>query len=198
MKCSLGISDFLEDISSLSHSIVFLYFFALIAEEGFLISPCYSLELCIQMVYLFFSPLLLASLLFIAICKASSDGHFAIITQEYSHMANDLHQVQRDLWHGKQSNWKFEVISSLLLLFLVTQSCPILCNPMECSPPSSSLHGFPSHEYWSELPFPSLGDLADPGIMPRSPTWQVDSLQMSHIMVQLPYQHQMNTSKKTF
>ena len=33
---------------SLSHSIVFLYFFALIAEEGFLISPCYSLELCVQ------------------------------------------------------------------------------------------------------------------------------------------------------
>ena len=34
MKCSLGISNFLEDISSLSHSIVFLYFFALITEEG--------------------------------------------------------------------------------------------------------------------------------------------------------------------
>ena len=49
MKCSLGISNFLEEISSLSHSIVFLYFFALIAEKGFLISPCYSLELCIQM-----------------------------------------------------------------------------------------------------------------------------------------------------
>ena len=32
-----------------SRSIVFLYFFALITEEGFLISPCYSLELCIQM-----------------------------------------------------------------------------------------------------------------------------------------------------
>ena len=48
MKCSLGISNFLEEISSLSHSIVFLYFFALIAEEGFLISSCYSLELCIQ------------------------------------------------------------------------------------------------------------------------------------------------------
>ena len=28
-----------EEISSLSHSGVFLYFFALIAEEGFLISP---------------------------------------------------------------------------------------------------------------------------------------------------------------
>ena len=32
MKCSLGISNFLEEISSLSHSVVFLYFFALIAE----------------------------------------------------------------------------------------------------------------------------------------------------------------------
>ena len=49
MKCSLGISDFFEEISSLSHSIVFIYFFALIAEEGFLISPCYSLQFCIQM-----------------------------------------------------------------------------------------------------------------------------------------------------
>ena len=47
MKCSLGISDFLEEIPSLSHSVVFLYFFALITEEGFLISPCipYTIEL---------------------------------------------------------------------------------------------------------------------------------------------------------
>ena len=49
MKYSLGISNFLKEISGLSHSIVFLYFFALITEKGFLISPCYSLELCIQM-----------------------------------------------------------------------------------------------------------------------------------------------------
>ena len=34
MKCSLGISNFLEEISSLSHSVLFLYFFALITEEG--------------------------------------------------------------------------------------------------------------------------------------------------------------------
>ena len=41
--------NFLEEISSLSYSVVFLYFFALITEEVFLISTCYSLELCIQM-----------------------------------------------------------------------------------------------------------------------------------------------------
>ena len=46
MKCSLGISDFIEEISSLFHSTVFLYFFPLITEEGFLMS---SLELCIEM-----------------------------------------------------------------------------------------------------------------------------------------------------
>ena len=49
MKCSLDISNFLEEISSLSPSVVFLYFFALIAEEGFLISPCYSLELLMKL-----------------------------------------------------------------------------------------------------------------------------------------------------
>ena len=79
MKCSLDISSFREEISSLSHSIIFLYFFALTTEEAFLISPCYSLELCIQRVYLSFSPLPLASLLFSAICKASSGNHFAFL-----------------------------------------------------------------------------------------------------------------------
>jgi len=49
MKCSLGISNFLEEISSLSPSIVFLYFFALITEDDFLTSPYSSLKLFIQM-----------------------------------------------------------------------------------------------------------------------------------------------------
>ena len=77
MKCSFGICNFLEEISSLSHSVLSLYFFALITEEGFLISPCYSLELCIQMgISLLFSFAFCFSS-FIAICKASSDSHFA-------------------------------------------------------------------------------------------------------------------------
>ena len=79
MKCSLGISNFFEDISSLSHSIVFLYFFALISEAGFLIFPCYSLELCIQMGISFLFSLPFASFLFSAICQASLDYHFAFL-----------------------------------------------------------------------------------------------------------------------
>ena len=42
------------EISSLSYSMVFLYFFAWITGEVFLISPCYSLELCIEWIYLSF------------------------------------------------------------------------------------------------------------------------------------------------
>ena len=50
---------------------------------------------------------------------------------------------------------------------LVAQSCPTLCDPTDCSPPGSSVHGT-SRQYWSGLPFPSPGDLPDPGIKPIS------------------------------
>ena len=36
--------------------------------------------------------------------------------------------------------------------------------------------GFPRQEYSSGLPFPSLGDLSNPGIEPESPALQADSL----------------------
>ena len=41
------------------------------------------------------------------------------------------------------------------------------------APPSMR---FSRQEYWSGLPFPSTGDLPDPGIEPRSPTLQADAL----------------------
>ena len=37
----------------------------------------------------------------------------------------------------------------------VTQSCPTLSDPMDCSPPGSSVHGIFRQEYWSGVPFPS-------------------------------------------
>ena len=36
--------------------------------------------------------------------------------------------------------------------------------------------GFSRQEYWSGLPFPSPGDLPDPGINPRSPAFQAHAL----------------------
>ena len=60
---------------------------------------------------------------------------------------------------------------------LVAQSCLTLCNPMDCSPPGSFVHGdSPGKNTGVRLPFPPPGDLPNPGIKPRSPTLQVDSL----------------------
>ena len=41
------------------------------------------------------------------------------------------------------------------------------------APPSME---FSRQEYWSGLPFPSPGDLPDPGIEPKSPALQADAL----------------------
>ena len=68
-------------------------------------------------------------------------------------------------------------ITCVVLLCLVTQSCPTLCDPMDYSLPSSSvLGGFSRQDYWSGFPCPPPGDLSNPGIEPRSPSLQVDSL----------------------
>ena len=54
---------------------------------------------------------------------------------------------------------------------LISQSCPALCDPMDCSPPGSSVHAwvFPGKNNWCGLPFPSPGDLPNPGMEPMSP-----------------------------
>ena len=53
---------------------------------------------------------------------------------------------------------------------------PDSCDPMNCSLPGSSVDGILQAEYQSGLPFPSPGDLPDPGIKPRYPALQADSL----------------------
>ena len=60
---------------------------------------------------------------------------------------------------------------------LVAQSCLILCDPMDCRLPDSSVHGILQAGIleWVSIPF-SSGDLPDPGIEPGSPVLQADSL----------------------
>ena len=55
----------------------------------------------------------------------------------------------------------------------VSQLYLTLCNPVTVAPLSME---FSRHEYWSGLPFPSPGDLPNPGIEPESPTLQADAL----------------------
>ena len=68
-------------------------------------------------------------------------------------------------------NAELELTSSVVL---VAQSCPTLCDPMDCIRPVSSVQGFSGQEYWSGLPFPSPGDLPDVGIKLQSPALQAN------------------------
>ena len=59
----------------------------------------------------------------------------------------------------------------------VAQSCPTLCDPMDCSPPGSSVHGILQARVppeWAAISF--SGDLPNPGVKSRSPALQADAL----------------------
>ena len=65
----------------------------------------------------------------------------------------------------------------LTVMFLVAQLCPTLCNPMDCSPPASSVHGdSPGKNIGMGCHALLQGNLPNPRIEPRSPVLQVDSL----------------------
>ena len=53
-------------------------------------------------------------------------------------------------------------------------------SPWTVAPQASLSMDFSRQEYWSGLPFPSPGDLPDPGIEPASPALRADSLPLSH------------------
>ena len=57
----------------------------------------------------------------------------------------------------------------------VIQSCPTLYDPMDCSPPASSVRGISQAGILEWVAIPP-GDLPDPGIKPRSLALQADSL----------------------
>ena len=56
-----------------------------------------------------------------------------------------------------------------------TQSCPTLCEPLDCSLPGSSVHEIFQARVL-EWVAPSPGDLPNPGIEPRPPALQADAL----------------------
>ena len=70
-----------------------------------------------------------------------------------------------------QADFFYQVSYKGSLRKKVTKSCPVLCNPMDYT-----VHGILQARILSWVPFPSPGDLPNPGIKPRSPTLQADSL----------------------
>ena len=64
----------------------------------------------------------------------------------------------------------------MVLIGLVTKLCLTLATPWTVAYQASPSMGFSRQEYWSGLPFPSPGDLPDPGIEPQSPALEADTL----------------------
>ena len=65
----------------------------------------------------------------------------------------------------------------------VTQLRPTRSNPMDCSPPGSSVHGIFQARVLEWVTISFFGDLPDPGIEPASPAWLADSLPLSYEIV---------------
>ena len=63
---------------------------------------------------------------------------------------------------------------------LVTELCPTFCDPMDCSPPGSSIRGNSPGRILEWVAIRPPGDLPNSGIKPRSPTLQEDSLPSKH------------------
>ena len=122
-----------------------------------------------------------------SVCKPSlEDKWISTILQLSLHLLH--HWLCQWLWQltDKPCGFYHYLIKynpKLTDLWLTTKSEPVscvqLCNSINYSPPHSSLHGIIRQEHWSELPFPTPGDLPDPGIeaaSPVSPTLQADAL----------------------
>ena len=95
------------------------------------------------------------------VCRATAHR----ITQRVRHDWRDLGQ------HNKKES-------------VVTQLCPTLCNPMDCSPPGSSVHGVLQARILEWIAMPSSKGSSRPrdqtGISYISCIWQVDSLPLRH------------------
>ena len=74
------------------------------------------------------------------------------------------------------SIWATREALFLIVLCLVTQPYPTLCDPVDCSPSGSSVHGDSPRKSTGMVAMPASGGSSQAGIKPKSPGLQVDSL----------------------
>ena len=104
--------------------------------------------------------------MFITVRFSCQDLHFILNSANVlAHLNKSLHTIKFPLQGGEFYGGG-----------LVAKSCPILVTPWTIPWKAPLFMGFSRQEYWSMLPFPSPGDLPDPGIEPWSPALLTDSL----------------------
>ena len=108
--------------------------------------------------------------------KSSQTQRWILHVESKNHQIINLETVERYLQELEEMRRSYSKGSKFESESEVAQSYPTLCDPMDCSLPGSSSMGFSRQEYWSGLPFPSSGDLPNPGIKPGSPALEADAL----------------------
>ena len=66
--------------------------------------------------------------------------------------------------HSVCDTWSLVSSASISAVHVHAQLCPTLCDPMDCSPPGSSVHGIFQARILEWVPIAYSGDLPDPGI----------------------------------
>ena len=94
--------------------------------------------------------------------------------------------LTRWIFIGKVMSLLFNMLSRFVIVFLPRSKMKVkvkslsrvrlFATPWTVAHQAPPPMGFSRQEYWSELPFPSPGDLPDPGIKPGSPSLQADAL----------------------
>ena len=79
-------------------------------------------------------------------------------------MVNAAQVSVHTVWEVWRPFSMVHLIACVLRACSVTKSCLILCDPTDCSPPGSSVHGISQARILEWVVFPSPGDLTNPGI----------------------------------
>ena len=110
----------------------------------------------------------------INLCKEAKD----LYAENYKVPVKEI-KGDTNRWRGRQCSWigRISIVKITILpkaiysfnVFMHAQPYSPLCDPIDLAHQTSPSMGLSRHEYWSGLPFPSPGDLPDPGIKPMSP-----------------------------
>ena len=121
--------------------------------------------------------------------KAETFAYFVVSqplkqSSPYRGSINICYMVSGANCRGGTADWRsgirkyFELINLCERKWKCSSFSPVwlFATPWTLAPQAPPSMGFSRQEYWSGLPFPSPGDLPNPGIKPKSPTLQADSL----------------------
>ena len=88
--------------------------------------------------------------------------------------------------HGVAKSWTqlsdfHSLTHGKIVYVLIAQSCLILATPSTVACQAPLFMEFSKQEYWSGLPFPLPGHIPHPGVQPKSPALEADSLLLSYL-----------------